>query len=133
MQRNIITVKDAAQEWVNGFNAIPYAVIEKICNHDIDSIYELTKDREGDYIYSYKHNDMGEIEEILKDHIIATIDGRKVKLKSNEYTVEHDSFLPMWGTLWTFGEWLDENWAKENLRTISNCGFRIYEQEDFRC
>jgi len=34
MQKNIITLKDAAQEWVNEFNAIPYEVIAKICKHD---------------------------------------------------------------------------------------------------
>lgn len=71
------------------------------------------------------------MEKVLDDYLIATIDGKKVKLKENECTPERDSFLPMWGTFWTFGEWLDEEWTKENLQTITDCGFRIYEQEDF--
>ena len=89
MQRNIITIEDATREWVREFNAIPQSVIIKICELDIDSVYELT-----------------------------TPD-------------EYDDFLPMWSTMWTFGESLDEDWARENIRVMQDCGFRVYESEDF--
>ena len=39
--------------------------------------------------------------------------------------------LPMWGTMWSFGESIDEWWLEENLETMKECGFRIYESEDF--
>ena len=89
MQRNIITIEDATREWVREFNAIPQSVIIKICELDIDSVYELT-----------------------------TPD-------------EYDDFLPMWSTMWTFGESLDEDWARENIEIMQNCGFRVYENDDF--
>lgn len=89
MQRNIITIEDATREWVREFNAIPQSVIIKICELDIDSVYELT-----------------------------TPD-------------EYDDFLPMWSTMWTFGESLDEDWARENIEIMQDCGFRVYENEDF--
>jgi len=44
---------------------------------------------------------------------------------------EYDDFLPMWGTMWTFGESLDEDWARENIEIMESCGFRVYESEDF--
>lgn len=89
MQRNIITIEDATREWVHEFNAIPQSVIIKICELDIDSVYELT-----------------------------TPD-------------EYDDFLPMWSTMWTFGESLDEDWARENIQIMQDCGFRVYENDDF--
>lgn len=36
----------------------------------------------------------------------------------------------MWGNVWTFGEWLDKEWAEEHLQEISDCGFRIYQHDD---
>ena len=44
---------------------------------------------------------------------------------------EYDDFLPMWGTMWTFGESLDEDWARENIQIMQDCGFRVYENDDF--
>ncbi len=90
MIKRINTIKDAAKEWVNEFNAIPSQVIEKICKCNIDSIHELTT-------------------------------------PEDEYT----GFLPMWGTLWTFGCTLDEDWARENIEIMQKYGFRVYEQDDF--
>ena len=45
---------------------------------------------------------------------------------------EYDSFLPMWGTMWSFGDFLDNSWLEDerNLKAMADCGFRIYEQED---
>lgn len=46
---------------------------------------------------------------------------------------ERDSFLPMWGTMWSFESPLDNDWLedKKNLKAMADCGFRIYEQEDY--
>ncbi len=44
---------------------------------------------------------------------------------------EYDDFLPMWSTMWTFGESLDEDWARENIQIMQDCGFRVYENDDF--
>ena len=61
--------------------------------------------------------------------------------KSGESIVEitppiaekYDTFLPMWGTMWSFDHFFDDIWLKEksNLQAMADCGFRIYEQEDF--
>ena len=89
MQKNIIAIKDKTRKWVKEFNAIPQSVIRKICELDIDSVYELT-----------------------------TPD-------------EYAEFLPMWSTMWTFDDFTDEDLARENIETMQECGFRVYESEDF--
>jgi len=47
--------------------------------------------------------------------------------------VERDSFLPMWGWMWSFSDGTDSRWLedKKNLQSMADCGFRIYEQEDY--
>ncbi|MDR0531405.1 MAG: hypothetical protein LBG83_05000 [Oscillospiraceae bacterium] len=46
---------------------------------------------------------------------------------------DYDSLLPMWGTMWSFRTSADGWWIeKENNRqAMADCGFRIYEQEDY--
>lgn len=53
-----------------------------------------------------------------------------------EVTVSDEYFydvLPMWGTMWTFGDQLDNWWLEEGdgFKLMSECGFRIYESDDF--
>lgn len=48
----------------------------------------------------------------------------------NEVEKEFDGWLPMWSTLWTFNEGLDEYWAKENPELVAECGFRIFEDDE---
>lgn len=42
----------------------------------------------------------------------------------------YDTF-PMWGTMWSFGDSADEWWLENNLEKMKECGFRIYESEDY--
>ncbi len=46
---------------------------------------------------------------------------------------DFDVVLPMWGTMWSFNNFLDEEWLnnKENRKIMADCGFRVYEQEDY--
>ena len=46
---------------------------------------------------------------------------------------EDADYLPMWGTMWSFGNSADDSWFEEEggLELMAECGFRIYEQEDF--
>lgn len=40
--------------------------------------------------------------------------------------------LPMWGTMWSFGDRLDDWWLEEKggIEAMSRCGFRIYESDE---
>ena len=87
------TIREAAAAWVNSFNAVPVAVVEKLIQFDPDEVREITpgeRDEDADY-------------------------------------------LPMWGTMWSFGDSADDYWLEKGggLELMAECGFRIYEQEDF--
>ena len=46
---------------------------------------------------------------------------------------ENARYLPMWSTMWSFGDSEDDYWIEkgDGLELMAECGFRIYEQEDF--
>lgn len=44
--------------------------------------------------------------------------------------LEHDGWLPMWSTLWSFNDSADLYWAKENPEVLAECGFRIFEDQE---
>lgn len=87
------TIREAATAWVDGFNAVPVAVVEKLMRLDLDEVLEITPGRRD----------------------------------------EDADYLPMWGTMWSFGNAADDYWLeeKDGLELMAECGFRIYEQEDF--
>ena len=87
------TIREAATAWVNGFNAVPTAVVEKLMRLDLDDVLEITPGRRD----------------------------------------EDADYLPMWGTMWSFGDSADDYWLEKRggLELMAECGFRIYEQEDF--
>ena len=39
--------------------------------------------------------------------------------------------LPMWGTMWSFGDSADDEWLEDHLQVMADYGFRIYEHEDY--
>ncbi len=53
------------------------------------------------------------------------------ELTTPEDEYNYTDFLPMWGTMWTFGESLDEEWARKNIEIMQECGFRVYESDEF--
>lgn len=87
------TIREAATEWVYGFNAVPTAVVEKLMRLGPDEVREITPGRRD----------------------------------------ECADYLPTWGTMWSFGSSDDDYWLEEEggLELMAECGFRIYEQEDF--
>lgn len=137
------TIQEAAEDWVSSFNAIPEGVIDRLYRSDPDSIHEITPPCVDDRVYVYdapEHE--GEIIGIAKDKdgdeelfTIRLDNGSEVTCKRDDFEVEYDSWLPMWGTIWTFGERIDEEWANgdyldPHLREMADCGFRLYEDKD---
>ncbi len=139
------TIEEATRAWVQGFNAIPQSLIEKLVNKNLDEVYEITPPAKHDHvhIYSGDHSGMGG-EIVEKDdtadednvYIVELYETKEcVAVSSDDFEVQYDGWLPMWGTMWTFGEQIDEEWANgeylgSHLQEMADCGFRIYEQED---
>lgn len=132
MERKI-TIRDAAYKWVNGFNAIPQALIVKAYGGDnIDELIEITPIAEGDRAWSNKYQEECEVISINREEetAIIEVDGEEKETDLSDISPEREDLLPMWGTMWTFGENIDEEWALNNLGVIADCGFRIYESEE---
>ena len=109
MLRKGMTVREAAEHWVNRFNAIPTGMIEKLMRYDPAGWREITLPSYGDRVRLHRRRkgcDEGEI---------------------------RDEPVPMWGTMWSFGERPDDDWLESPgaLRAMSNCGFRIFESDEF--
>ena len=133
------TILDATREWVGGFNAIPYSVVAKLAEHSqYCDIMEITPPKIGDMAY-FKCD---EVEIIARDTndihklIVRDKDCNEFEVNENDLDVERDSYLPMWGTLWSFDDniddaWLDEEHIGNGLHLMADCGFRIYESEDY--
>jgi hypothetical protein len=130
------TINEAAHAWVGEFNAIPQGVIQKLLERDYDDVMEITPPAIGDRVYIYNLGKDGEIVEILEDGEMFKIDlddGETVNVERSKVDVQRYDDLPMWGTMWSFGDSADDYWIGEmgGLQIMANCGFRIYEQEDF--
>jgi hypothetical protein len=136
MLRQGMTINDAAHEWVREFNAIPQGMISELMKHDIDSWHEVTTKSVGDRVYCYEHREYGEIEAYnveTEKHTVVLDNGEKVEVDESDMELEYYDGRPMWGTMWSFGDSADDWWLEEGegIRIMSNCGFRIYEHEEY--
>ena len=130
-----MTKRDAAEKWLSQFNAISTNMIEALHKADFDSWHEVTKPRAGHYVFHYPSQENGEIVKVydFNEEVDVDFNGTVETVSLDDITVEHDSVLPMWGTMWSFGSRLDDYWLVDNdgLQAMSDCGFRIYEHDDF--
>jgi hypothetical protein len=135
------TIREAAEAWVREFNAIPERMIAKLMEADIDDWTEVTYPAPGDRVYVYQipedgSGHEGEISsyDIETDlYAIEMDDGKLVSCSRDDFEVERYGGLPMWGTMWSFGDSCDDYWLEEmgGIRIMSECGFRIYQSEEF--
>ena len=145
MRREGMTVREAAKEWVREFNAIPQSMIDKLMKLDFEDWHEVTTPAYGCRVYvpssslpdSYNgEEDEGEVisyDEESELYCIELDDGFKVSLEEGDFEVVRDDSLPMWGTMWSFGDSADDYWLSDmdGIGVMSRCGFRIYESEEF--
>ena len=143
MLRGKMTQLEAAHEWVNGFNAVPTQMIAKLMQADPDDWHEVTCPTVGDQVYVFDTG-FGEVIEIYHKTCC------KVKLENgsiwrghmSKLEVEYEDSLPMWGTMWSFGDSCDEYWLDKTERDgeggftngiaiMSQCGFRIFKSYEF--
>lgn len=133
MLRKIITKSDAAHEWVREFNAIDRGIIEKLMSIDIDDWQEVTMPCVGDRVYCFDSATYGEVTNIdNNDYTINLDDGTEILKVISDFEVKRCG-LPMWGTMWSFGDSLDDEWLSHygGIKLMSECGFSIFHSEDF--
>ena len=142
MLRDGLTIREAAEAWVREMNAIPQGVIAKLMHDNPGEVQELTAPAIGDRVYVYnlpdgceEYKPYGEITnrlDVTDVYLIELDDGNTVEVTEGDFEVERYDELPMWGTMWTFGDSADDYWLEElgGIRAMSECGFRVYENED---
>ena len=136
---NGLTIKDATARWVHEMNAIPTGMIEKMMEADIDDWREVTLPSVGDQVYADSYGS-GEVAEVIstEDGVVLVVDldvsrSEQVEIPADEVEVERLELLPMWGTMWSFGDSADDWWLEDGdgIEIMSECGFRIYESDEF--
>lgn len=139
MAKRGTTILDAARQWVGQMNSISYDMLTELMKNDIDRWHEVTTPAYGDRVYVYeveRDKNTGEItgydEETELFHIELD-DGAEVDVSADDFEVDRYDTLPMWGTLWSFGDSADDYWLEElgGIELMSRCGFRIYEHEEY--
>lgn len=131
------TIKEATENWVKEFNAFPQDMINKIMKYEgYESFSEVTVPSIGSRVYEYDNNQYGQIIDYNPEEDIYTIELNNEDVCKDDYSnfeIDKDSYLPMWGTMWQFGNSCDNYWleVKDGIRIMSNLGFRIYYNEDW--
>ena len=131
-----MNINEAANEWVKEFNAIPQDMIATLMEHDIDSWSEVTTIAAGDRVYYCDEMCCGEVLKYDPETEMCDVmlDNGK-KISTTRYELERATYdlLPMWGTMWSFGDSCDDWWLSNGngIDMMSACGFRIYEHDEW--
>lgn len=131
------TIREAVHEWGREFNAVPRGIVEKLIKADggaCDAIREVTPPARGCTVYVFDKDSYGEIVQHISDdtYRIELYNGERIDISEDSFEVEYDSYLPMWNTMWAFNDFCDNYWLENGgLQIMADCGFRIYEQEDY--
>lgn len=132
-----MTIREATERWMGEFSRIPIGIVEKLLKANPDEVQEITPPGEHDRVdvWGGEHSGEGEItgyDEETGQYTVEMDDGEAIQAEAEDFEVLRDSFLPMWGTMWAFGDPADEDWLENGgLQKMADCGFRIYEQEDY--
>lgn len=134
-----MTIHEAAELWVDrDMSAISRGMIEICMSAQPDEWREVTTPARYDRVIVndpvYGEWD-GEIAEVLPDDLyrIHMDNGEDVDLNKDEFYIDSDDGLPMWGTMWQMNDICDQHWLeeKDGIRILSECGFRVYESDEF--
>ena len=95
--------------------------------------YETIKEATEAWVREFNAFPQGMIEQLWMDH---PDEWAEITYKGDEDEDDYYDALPMWGTMWQFGDRIDDDWlsgefGEHGLKLMSECGFRIYEHEEF--
>lgn len=132
--KTAMTLLEAAQHWVYGFNAIPTAMIARLMEQNPEEWTEVTMPTIGNTVYVDDASINGTITAQVEEYYqIILENGTNITAMVDDFTLVQPDILPMWSTMWSFRDTLDENWLKKGagLTALSECGFRVFYHEEF--
>ncbi|MCD7811929.1 MAG: hypothetical protein LUG91_08805 [Ruminococcus sp.] len=134
------TIKQEARLWVSQMNEYPLEMIQILMETIPNEWQEVTLPKLYDKVYVFNlpegcedYEPSGEIVKVADNKYVAKLnDDNTITLESDDFAVERDTILPMWGCMWSFKNKADEYWMKDKdgIKAMSECGFRIYEHEE---
>ena len=130
-----MTIREACELWVErDMNAIPQSVLVKLQQLAPEDIAEITPITKADRVYVCSAGEMGEviaIDDDTKEYTVQLDNGETITTEGFDLEKEDYDRFPMWGTMWSFKDTSDEDWARSHLAELAACGFRLYESEDY--
>lgn len=139
-----ISIREATEVWVTCyFDAIQTGILQELNQYDPLNPFDPVRFREvtvptaGDRVIVCATGESGEIDDYDEETEVYRVflDFRQemIQLKADEFEIECEDYFPMWGTMWSFRDRLDEYWLEERggIRAMSQCGFRIYKHVDY--
>lgn len=108
-----------------------------------DEWEELTLPRAGSRVHVFDLPDSCDTREHLGEIVAYAADldkyrvdldgGPSILVEPDNLEVVDEDTLPMWGTMWSFGDSCDNYWLEyaDGIRVMSDCGFRIYRHEEW--
>lgn len=134
MTNKQMTILEATQHWVRGFNAFPQSMLSLIIEQNPEAWSEITLPAVGDSVFVYETSERGEIvDRDGSSYSVSLYNGDTVTVTSDDFEVCYDYALPIWGTLWAFDDSADIYWLEsdEGIVAMSDCGFRVFHHDDF--
>ncbi len=129
------SIYDATHAWVSEMISVPLSVVVKLQSCNPYDLLEVTPPSRGDRIHLFGSlvGD-GEVMRYIgrSDKYALLLDDYRVTTADEEdFEVIRENEFPMWNTMWAFSDPCDERWLETHLHTLADCGFRVYESEDY--
>lgn len=135
------TIREAAEIWVREMNFIDIKLIQDAISGKEYEWNEITPLTVGETVYCssgigldgnfYRGN--GEVAEINGDQIVVLMDDVEKNVLADKCNVEEESrdCFPMRSTMFQPKDRCDEKWIVDNLQQVAECGFRIFEHDNY--
>lgn len=123
------------QEWVNGFNAVPTRMIEKLWKAYPYDWCEVTCPVKGDRVYVFETGS-GEVIDFCHNNRFYKVrldNGLIWRGRADLMEIDDNTRTLLWKTVWSFSDSLDNDWIdwRDGIQTMSRCGFRIFKSFEF--
>ncbi len=136
-----MTIREATEAWVKEWDFIQAGLIQDAINGKEYVWNELTPLTAGDSVCFWDGTNLkdetydgyGEIEKIDNEKVVVRVSstGDKVVVDKGRVEVEGREWFPAWYILFQPKDNTDEYFIRENLQKVADCGFRIYEHDDY--
>lgn len=123
--------QQAVETWVSFLNNVPKDIIERLYLEGEGQLEEINQLYKGLYVRIGHLNVSGHIVSVDTENKTVTvdIDGTEIKTHVHNIIDERDP-LPSWETLWMFNNQFELKWVSQNIETLNELGFRVYEDSE---